>query len=337
LLLGKLAGLRTQDMQYRFQKKTNVGTLATVLKFPNVKRAMKMISIAVELQRLEFGFRVWKSIKSPLTRRELQKISEIRRNRSSVVIQRIWRGSLCRARVKMLLKKKKRYLQLKKDALSILRRGVRNNKKVRSFLTEKTERKRQFQAVVIQKFIRGFFGRAVVKLMARNRLVEALKKWSNGNTLSLLKRPALQDTSSQLYLEVIINVAQCSSRPVKRLPKIAWFDECVTTIAKLMELEKIYKLSMQKEYANRQFERLHMISEDKESIMHSRLYNRIRREMAEAAATANASRLRDNSEKLRRALEAATKAALIETARMLTDMELMKIEDWRSSRLSEYR
>ena len=46
-------------------------------------------------------------------------------------------------------------------------------------------------AVTIQKSIRGYLARSRVKIIYRNKLVETLKLWGLGNSLSLLDRPGL--------------------------------------------------------------------------------------------------------------------------------------------------
>lgn len=336
-LQGKLAELRKEQIQYRVPRKTNLDHFLIVLQFPNVTKALSIISRKVEIHRLEYGFSVLKSIKSPLTRRELQEILNVKKEKSSRLIQRVIRGCLGRCKTAILREVLRHQRTLKFRAMLSLRLEVRDNKKQRLYLHKKNERRKQHSVIMIQRVIRGYFGRSVVKLMARSNLVAVLKIWSHGNTLSIKQRPALQETSSQLYLDVIIHTAQCSSRPVKLLPKTGWFKECVETILKLGQLEKTHKLSVQKEYINRQFERLRMIDEDKESILHSRLYNKTRRDMAEASRNKDATALRDNLERQRRAQQIAEKAGKEDTKKMKTNIELMKIEDYRSNHLREYR
>jgi hypothetical protein len=336
-LQGKLVELRKEQLQFRVPRKTNLDHFLIVLQFPNVTKTLSMISKKVEIQRLEYGFCLLKRIKSPLTRRELKEILKSKMENASCLIQRVIRGCLGRCKVAVLRKILWHQRALKSRAMLWLRLEVRDNKKLRFYLNKKRELKEKRSAIVIQRVIRGYFGRSVVKLMARNKLVAVLKIWSHGNTLSIKQRPALQETSSQLYLDVIIHTAQSSSRPVKLLPKTAWFEECVDTILRLGQLEKMHKLSVQKEYINRQFERLRMIDEDKISILHSRLYNRTRREMAEASKDKDATAFRDNLELQRRARQIAEKSSKNATKNMETNIELMRVEDYRSNRLREYR
>ena len=45
--------------------------------------------------------------------------------------------------------------------------------------------------LTIQKSIRGWLTRSRVKIIYRNQLIETLKLWGLGNSLSLLDRPGL--------------------------------------------------------------------------------------------------------------------------------------------------
>jgi hypothetical protein len=341
LLEVKLSELKKDQLLYRVPKKKKIDLLITVLAFPNVRRAIKVLTFAVEKERMEWGFRIWKNLKNPLTRRELQLILNIKKSENVLIIQRSFRGMLGRLKVIALRQHLSQLLSVQKDlkatGLRTLLQHAKFKKNIRRLQLRKLTSKKEHAARVIQRYTRGYFGRGIVNLMSREQLITVLRRWGNGSTAALMKRPALQDKSSQLYLEVILSVSQCSSRPLKNLPSIVWINECVVTILKLMQIEEKYSEVKQREYVTRQFERLRMISEDKKSILICKFENRRRLEIQAALANSTDSAHRDRNEKSIRAQQISEARKYEENRKMMNERELMKIEDWRSHKLFEYR
>ena len=283
--------------------------LRAVLLFPNVSRAIGLISRSKELQRLELGFYRLKANNKSLLKRE---ILRSRREEKSMYDHEMQR---------------KQNEECQRKATEDAARKSREEEEQRCWQEEEDRRRREEEILskkhqeermqelrpqriepsvrLIQRCIRGYLGRGLVKDLYRIRLLLHLKIWAHGRTSTLFNRPFVKTAmidgkDCTIWVDLAVHASRISCRPFKNLFSAKDIRDIIKKIEKIQIEEKSQADLMKGEYKRRMLERENMINADKESKFIQAFENRLLRERGESLAKAKEKERLEQMEEKRR-------------------------------------
>ena len=273
--------LRDQRNALRMRKQTSLDHLKSVLRFPNIQNALAIISAGREVEMKRFGFLRLKSMRS-LVKREVLRMR--REEKAMSELEKSLRRREEEAKHKHEEERKEtERVELEKHQQKIEKEEREREEEVLKQEQERLlflsmETKRDAAVVTIQRCIRGYMSRGIVKDMYRKRLLLELKVWGNGQTSSLLNRETVKELKLGLYVEMAIQTSRAASRPLRGLHSVETVKKHLENIRHIQEREILCAAEKKRGYVRRGEERRQMIEEDHQSAFIESVERRIRRE-----------------------------------------------------------